>query len=191
MTPGSLTRVAERVSRALSAGGFPHAFGGAIALGYHAEPRATIDIDIDVFVPTSAARAVLECLCEHRFALDLEVALAAVAQTDQVRLWLDGVLVDLFFANFPFHESCARRAVTVPFGDLQVQVLSAEDIVIWKVLFDRPKDWLDIRQVLLTQGRAFDAPYALRWLTELLGNDDTAVERLRQELADALKDLSG
>ena len=30
---------------------FPHAFGGALALAYYAEPRATIDIDLNVFVP--------------------------------------------------------------------------------------------------------------------------------------------
>ncbi|MBI1843131.1 MAG: hypothetical protein HYR89_00725, partial [Actinobacteria bacterium] len=30
--------------------GVPHAFGGALALAYYAEPRATIDIDLNVFV---------------------------------------------------------------------------------------------------------------------------------------------
>ena len=29
---------------------FPHAFGGALALAYYAEPAATIDIDLNVFV---------------------------------------------------------------------------------------------------------------------------------------------
>lgn len=191
MRPGGLVDIASRVSRALSASGFPHAFGGAIALGYHAEPRATIDIDIDVFVPTSAAGAVLRCLRDDGFVFDEQAALATAAQTDQVRLKLDDVLVDLFFANFPFHESCARRVVTVPFGDLEARVLSAEDIVVWKVLFNRPKDWLDIRQVLLTQGSAFDRGYALRWVTELLGDDDPATARLREELAAAQSDLPG
>jgi len=29
--------------------GLPHAFGGALALAYYAEPRATVDIDVNVF----------------------------------------------------------------------------------------------------------------------------------------------
>ena len=29
----------------------PHAFGGALALAYYAEPRATVDIDLNLFVP--------------------------------------------------------------------------------------------------------------------------------------------
>lgn len=31
--------------------GISHAFGGALALGYVAEPRGTVDIDVNVFVP--------------------------------------------------------------------------------------------------------------------------------------------
>ena len=31
----------------------PHAFGGALALAYYAEPRATIDIDLNLFIPTN------------------------------------------------------------------------------------------------------------------------------------------
>jgi hypothetical protein len=34
----------------------PHAFGGALALAYYAEPRATVDIDINVFIPATEAR---------------------------------------------------------------------------------------------------------------------------------------
>ena len=30
----------------------PHAIGGTLALAYYAEPRATVDIDINLFVPT-------------------------------------------------------------------------------------------------------------------------------------------
>ena len=36
----------------------PHAFGGALALAYYAEPRATIDIDLNVFVPPDQFPAV-------------------------------------------------------------------------------------------------------------------------------------
>jgi hypothetical protein len=36
-------------------GEIPHAFGGAIALAYYAEPRATIDIDLNLFVPADRA----------------------------------------------------------------------------------------------------------------------------------------
>jgi hypothetical protein len=43
------------VGDALSRAGIPHAFGGALALAYYATPRATIDIDLNVFLPTTEA----------------------------------------------------------------------------------------------------------------------------------------
>jgi hypothetical protein len=38
------------IHEALRAARIPHAIGGALALAYYAEPRATIDIDLNVFV---------------------------------------------------------------------------------------------------------------------------------------------
>lgn len=40
----------ELIHRALAEAGVPHAFGGAIAMNYHREPRATLDIDINIFL---------------------------------------------------------------------------------------------------------------------------------------------
>ena len=48
---------------ALSLAGVPFAFGGgAIALGYAAEPRATFDIDVDVFIEPAEATGALDAL---------------------------------------------------------------------------------------------------------------------------------
>ena len=37
--------------------GVEHAFGGALALAYYAEPRATADVDVNVFAPTGTLEA--------------------------------------------------------------------------------------------------------------------------------------
>ena len=50
MTPLTLAQRVLALESSLS--DLPHAFGGALALAYYAEPRATIDIDLNVFVPT-------------------------------------------------------------------------------------------------------------------------------------------
>ena len=47
------------IERALVDAAIPHAFGGANALAYYATPRATADIDLNVFVPASRAVRVL------------------------------------------------------------------------------------------------------------------------------------
>ena len=48
------------IHEALTGGGIPHAFGGAIALAYCTEePRGTRDLDVNVFVEPAAAESVL------------------------------------------------------------------------------------------------------------------------------------
>ena len=53
MTEPGLAAKLVALHDALDEAAIPHAVGGAIALGYYAEPRATIDVDINVFVPVT------------------------------------------------------------------------------------------------------------------------------------------
>ncbi len=49
--------------RALARRRIPHAFGGAIALAYWTlDPRATSDIDVNVFIPAADAGRLLRAL---------------------------------------------------------------------------------------------------------------------------------
>ncbi|MCC6380926.1 MAG: hypothetical protein IT304_00380 [Dehalococcoidia bacterium] len=154
----------------------PYALGGALAFGYHAEPRATMDVDVDVFLSNDEAQRVLDCLASVGLVFERDAALRAIAATDQARLMVSGTPVDLFFANFPLHESCRRRAVDVVFDEVPTKVLSAEDLAVFKALFNRPKDWLDVEQLLLT-GSAFDVGYVCRWLDDIVGAEDGVLAR--------------
>ena len=167
----------------LEAERIPYAIGGAIALFYWGEPRATADIDINVFLPVSEAARVSAAFVRGGVLEDAEAVAKDVAATAQARFDFLGTAVDLFFADLPFHESCAARAVRVPFGAITMNVLSAEDLAVCKVMFNRGKDWLDVEQVLYTRGSLFDSVYALRWVEEMLGGDHVSVHRLQQLVA--------
>jgi transposase len=66
----------------------------------------------------------------------------------------------------------------VPFGgDALIPVLSAEDLAIFKVIFDRPKDWLDLAEMVYALGRDFDARYALDWLRRILAPEEARLTR--------------
>lgn len=163
------------VADALESAGVPWALGGALALAYATEePRGTRDIDVNVFVAATAAAEVFAALpvgVEHGPA-----DLAAARRDDQVRLWWEGTPIDLFFAVEQFHFDVADRCRTVPFGGQLVRVLSAEDLAVFKAMFDRGKDWVDI--ATMVESHAIDLDLAADRLAELLG-DDPRVERLR------------
>lgn len=153
----------------------PHAFGGALSLAYHAEPRATVDIDLNLFVPPSQVALVFEPLR----ALGVEVAGAdlEVVRDGQTRVMWDGTPLDLFFAYDEFHEAARLGAITVPFGDTTIQILSAEHLCVCKVIFDRPKDWIDI-DAMRALGTHIDAAEVLRWVGRIAGDDDPRFDRI-------------
>ena len=166
------------LDRALAHGRIPHAFGGALALAYYATPRGTVDIDVNVFVPASDAARVLRALAPLGVERGDARALAAIRERGQVRLRWEHTPVDLFFSYDPLHDRCLERTRTVPFGgDALIPILSAEDLAIFKVIFDRPKDWLDLAEMLYALGPDFDARYALDWLRRILAPDDARLMR--------------
>lgn len=175
MTALTLAQRVVAVHQALD--GIPHAFGGAIALAYHAEPRATIDVDVNVFVGVERYDEVAVRL--ERLGADASdpQVVERVQRDGQVRVWWDSTPLDLFFAYDAFHRAAAAGVVTVPFADSSIPVLSATHLVVCKVVFDRPKDWVDV-DAILSAGSALDPAEIMRWVGRIAGDDDPRYERL-------------
>lgn len=171
------------VHRAFGASDVPHAFGGALALAYYGTPRGTQDIDVNVFVAANESGRVLSALAELGVATGGAREKRLIRESGQVRLRWERTPLDLFFSYDPLHESCLSRIRTVPFGGRDtLPILSAEDLVIFKVLFDRPKDWSDVAEVLYACGPKFDSGYALDWLRRILESRDTRLARIEKLL---------
>jgi hypothetical protein len=178
--------LAEKVvvlHHALDAAGIAHAFGGALALAYYAEPRATIDIDVNLFVDPARYRQVLKVL--EPLGISSAPTEDAVLHDGQGRLWWGRNPVDLFFAHHGLHDAMRHRVRTVPFGDDQITVIAPEHLLTAKVLFDRRKDWLDIEQMLVAVP-GLDMAEAWRWLNEFLPGDHQRLEHLREVERDLL-----
>ena len=162
---------------ALAAAGIAHAFGGALALGWCTEQaRGTIDVDVNLFVPPAerdkvlaALPAVIEVTDAHRTSIDRD---------GQVRLFWDENPVDLFFNTTPFHEAVAERVRWEPFADRELPFLSCEDLAVFKVFFDRPKDWVDLEA--MRDAGTFNAEHVLGVIVHYLGGDDQRVDRVRR-----------
>jgi hypothetical protein len=70
------------------------------------------------------------------------------------RLYLHGreVDVDAFLAETPFQEQLLSRRQRVALDNLEVWLVSPEDLILLKLLAGRPRDIADIGDVLFTQG---------------------------------------
>ena len=155
----------------------PHAFGGAIALAYYAEPRATIDIDLNVFVGVERYDVVARRLTPLGVALD-DASVAELARRDgQVRVMWDETPIDLFFAYDAFHEAAAAARQRVPFADTTTPILSAAHLMVCKVVFNRPRDWVDI-DAMLGYDEPLDVAEVMRWVGRVAGDRDPRYERI-------------
>ncbi len=163
------------VHDALDDAGVPHAFGGAIALGYCLlHPRGTVDIDVNVFVGAEQARAVFE-------ALPPDVAwgeddLVTTERDEQIRLWWGETAVDLFFVANAFHVDTGRRAREVQLEGHPLPVLDCVSLAVFKALYNRTKDWADLEA--MSRSGTLDVDQVVGWLTRLLG-DDERVDHVR------------
>jgi hypothetical protein len=150
-----------------------HAFGGALALAYYAEPRATIDIDLNVFVAPDRHGAVHAALKPLGVVDEVDEALV---RDGQCRWRWGRTPIDLFFAYDDLHDAMRRAARTVPFGEATIPILAPEHLTVCKAVFDRPKDWLDIEQILVCEAD-LDAAEIERWLTRIAGPADRRTQR--------------
>jgi hypothetical protein len=177
MSEPSLPDKVVAIHRGLREARIGHAFGGALALAYYAEPRATIDIDVNVFVAPGEHAAVHAALAPLGVAAEAEEI--ALLRDGQCRWWWGRTPIDLFFAYDELHDSMRRAARTVPFGDGTITVLAPEHLTVCKAVFDRPKDWLDIEQILVCEAD-LDIAEVDRWLRRIASAGDRRTERFAE-----------
>lgn len=173
--PEKVVAIHERLTQAKTA----HAFGGALALAYYAEPRATIDIDLNLFVSPSSYETVARDLAELGVGEGVDPAI--VERDGQCRLRWDDTPVDLFFAYDDLHDAMRLAVRKEPFGETTIPILSPEHLLVCKAIFNRPKDWLDIEQMLVCVD-GLDTEEIRGWLARILGADDPRGERFEEML---------
>ena len=165
------------IHEALDAGGIPHAFGGGLALAWcTARPRATIDIDVNLFVKKADAAAALGSLPTG---VPVSAAtLRAAVEDGQVRLrWADKP-IDVFFSTTSFHDAVQERVQLKHFAGSGIPFLACRDLAVFKAFFNRPQDWVDIENMI--SARTIDAAVVADTLARYVGADDHRVSRLRR-----------
>lgn len=166
---------ARQLADALEAAGLPYAIGGALALAIAGVPRGTADVDVNVFVGLDRLPAVLDVL--RRLGLhadDVEATTQATRDGMFVARW-DGMRVDVFLPSIPFaHEAHQTRVRISDAQGWSGWFLSAEAIAVFKLLFFRGKDRVDLERLLAVRDD-LDRDYIRRWIVDMMGPDDERV----------------
>jgi hypothetical protein len=177
--------VARGIADALAAERIPYAIGGALALAVWGFPRATNDVDIDVFVEVPDLDRVLGALQRAGCELDREECLASAQDRGDFRALYQGMRADFFVPSIPFYRSAASRVREALLLGRSAIYLSPEDLAVFKILFFRTKDLLDVERLVAFNGSDFDADYVRDALVEIVGEEDDRLRRWDRLVVDA------
>jgi hypothetical protein len=180
MTP--LDRAISAITHLLDSLGIEYAIVGGIANAVWGEPRATIDVDVTVSVEADDLSNTIRAITSQMRS-PVPDAEAFVRQTRVLPLDTDeGVRIDVIFALLPFEHDAIQRARKVAIADRTVAVVSPEDLVLMKIISDRPRDLSDAEAIVRRRLREMDREYLeprIRELAVLLERDEI-VERWQQ-----------
>lgn len=168
----SVPAVVGRLRDVLEASGVTYAFGGAIALAAWSEPRATADVDVIIWLELDEIDRVVSLVRAAGVEVDADVARAG-AETRGMFVGRTGATrVDVFVPSIPFYQEAARRRVRTAIAGAPAWVHSAEVLAVFKMLFFRPRDLVDLERMLQVRGPDLDRAFVRGALVDMLGDDE-------------------
>lgn len=153
-----------------------YAIMGGLAMSQHARPRATDDIDALVIVPQMAMPGLFETLGERGFKVEVVRNIKELREGFTTIRFRD-VIVDLMGPLIPAYTHAMDRAIEAELFGQSVSVLSAEGLVVTKLIAWRPQDQTDIRDVLTAYGPDLDYGFIRAELATFAKADDPRWEK--------------
>jgi len=176
----TLVRLFERLK-------IPYVIMGGFAVRIHSLPRPTYDVDFTVLLDRDQLPVLFQAAEQLGFYIPEPYTTGwvdSVRQMPIVKLrWLPGanaIDLDIFLAETPFQRMILDRRQwhTAEGATWQAWFVSVEDLLLLKLMADRPRDRIDVADILLVQG-ALDETYLRNW-AEKLGVADKLETALRE-----------
>ena len=161
----------KEIDRLMSELKMDYAILGGIAVSIYGEPRLTYDIDVNVMLGKEDIEGFLKKAKKHGFSPLPKNIRKFVKRTGVIpaRFSKSGVtgLDDFIIAqNILEFQAIARARYTRVYSS-RVKVIRAEDLLLHKLLSDRPRDREDAVGIIRRQGAALDARYINFWLKKV------------------------
>jgi hypothetical protein len=154
----------------------PYALVGGMAASLRGQPRATADVDLIIGADLAVTLALAATLDSTAFR-PLFSDIASVIERSFIlplRHRRTNVRIDLALGLSGFEQQAISRAKPIDIGGYSILVVTAEDLLIMKVLAGRPQDEQDARSIVTAQGKNLDWGYCqtvAKDLGDALGQD--------------------
>ena len=151
-----------------------YAVMGGLAVRALALPRPTNDVDVTIALSHDALLELLKFV-EGELIEVPEVYrngwLDRIAGMPLIKLktYIDhdhSVDLDIFIAESEFQKSLISRRILAEFDDRKIWIVTPEDLLLLKLIANRPRDQIDVTDILFIQGQ-LDEQYMQIWAAKL------------------------
>ncbi len=151
-------------------GDFTYAVMGGLAVRVHGIPRPTYDVDFQLTVDEEQLSRFVALVEQRDYTISEQYVAGwrdRVGGMPLIKLktyMADGhsIDVDIFISETSFQFSTMKRRVRLEFEGQSMWFVSAEDLILLKLLANRPRDIGDITDILFMQGE-LDEAYMQKW----------------------------
>jgi hypothetical protein len=144
---------------------------GGVAIIHHLEYRTTKDIDLSLCLDLQNISKVGEKLLQQ-----FEPVYSDPLDTE--------IRIDISAGLGGFERQAVRRGKRVKFGDIEIQICSVEDLIIFKLVSARPIDYADVELLIQKYHQKFDRKYLINTAREFIHLERSDVfDQLQKYLA--------
>jgi len=183
-----ILKTLKEIARLLAKGNIPYMIIGGQAVAQYGIPRFTQDIDITVGLTPEDIDHVLKAVKQMFRVLPRNVK-GFVQKT-----WVlpiehieTEIRVDLIFSITPFEQNAIKKAKEIVIEDVGLRYILPEDLVVQKVIAERPRDLEDAKGILEVQGENIDITQIEKTIKKLAKESGekawfTGWQKLKQEI---------
>ena len=181
--PQDVVDVALELATFLDSHSYDYAFGGAIALGYWAAPRGTVDVDLTVFLAPDEPSDCISLLQDVNCEFSSTDVMMSLREHGFCRVLYRGFQLDVFLPTIPFYAEARSKRRRVTLAGKPIMIWDSETLCVFKMMFFRLKDFADVEQMLRVQGADLDRQWVLNHLQRIYGQRDPRVTRWTELVA--------
>ncbi|OGB90004.1 hypothetical protein A2625_01510 [candidate division WOR-1 bacterium RIFCSPHIGHO2_01_FULL_53_15] len=143
----------------------PHMLVGGFAVNYYGAPRATGDIDISILADSDNIEEFLSALKKNRFTFHKKDVLTLVKISNRFLIFDPSNIyrIDCWLPKTDFELKALDRRVKVKILGKTVFLPSVEDLILFKLLAGRAKDYEDLKWIIKRQINELDNKYLKFW----------------------------
>ncbi|MDA0836560.1 MAG: nucleotidyl transferase AbiEii/AbiGii toxin family protein [Planctomycetota bacterium] len=167
-----LLKALDEIWSALEVMGLPMAVTGGLSLSVWNHPRSTHDVDILIAIDESRIEELLAALVSAGARFKRKPAVTKLDGVDVVQVLYEPretyleIQVDVLIARSEFYSDVLERCISVTVENIELQVVSCEDLILLKLLAGRIIDQADTVALILANSDDLDLEYLVRCADE-------------------------